>query len=109
MNGTTSPEAIAGTLDSLVLYVRRFMAMPPAQVHAVVLWAAHTHVFQAFETTPFLAVTSPQKRCGKSRLLDVLELVVACPWRTVMPSEAVLFRKINAQRPTLMLDETDAI
>ena len=54
-------------------------------------------------------MTSPEKRCGKTRLLDVLELLVAKPWRTIMPSEAVLFRKIDAAAPTLLLDETDAI
>ena len=59
--------------------------------------------------TPFLDVTSPEKQCGKTRLLDGLELVVARPWRTIMPSEAVLFRKIDAVAPTLLLDECDAI
>jgi hypothetical protein len=62
-----------------------------------------------FETTPFLNATSPEKQCGKTRLLDALELVVARPWRTIMPSEAVLFRKIDAASPTLLLDECDAI
>ena len=52
---------------------------------------------------------SPEKQCGKTRLLDVLELVVARPWRAIMPSEAVLFRKIDAVTPTLLLDEADAI
>jgi hypothetical protein len=75
----------------------------------VALWAVHTYVLDAFETTPLLAVTSPEKRCGKTRLFDVLELIVAKPWRTILPTEAVLFRKIDAVGPTLMLDETDAI
>jgi len=90
-------------------FVRRYVVLTDAQAAAIVLWAAHTHAIDAFEATPFLAINSPEKRCGKTRLLDVLELVVARPWRTVMPSEAVLFRKIAAVSPTLMLDETDAI
>jgi hypothetical protein len=96
-------------LDELLVYVRAYMVTTPAQAHAIALWIAHTHTLDAFEATPFLAVTSPLKRCGKSRLFDVLELVVAKPWRAVMPTEAVLFRKIDKATPTLLLDETDAI
>jgi Protein of unknown function (DUF3631) len=96
-------------LDELLSFVQSYVVMSAAQADAVALWTAHTHALDAFETTPFLAVTSPEKRCGKTRLLDVLELVVARPWRAVMPSEAVLYRKIESSQPTLLLDETDAI
>jgi hypothetical protein len=96
-------------LDALVVFIRSYVVLPRAHVDAIALWAAHTYALDAFEQTPFLALTSPEKQCGKSRMLDVLELVVARPWRTIMPSEAVLFRKIDAEMPTLMLDEADAL
>lgn len=102
-------DHLPGLLDLLVAFLREYVVMATAQADAVALWAAHTHALDAFETTPFLDVTSPEKRCGKTRLLDVLELIAARPWRTIMPSEAVLFRKIDAASPTLMLDECDAI
>jgi hypothetical protein len=54
-------------------------------------------------------VKSPEKQCGKTRLLDCLELLVPKPWRAVLPSEAVLFRNIEKDRPTLLLDELDAV
>jgi uncharacterized protein DUF3631 len=66
-------------------------------------------VIEAFDYTPYLHVTSPEKRCGKSRLLDCIELLVAIVWRVISPSQAVLFRKIEADRPTLLLDEVDTI
>lgn len=100
---------LAELLEELVAFVRCYVIVRDEQADAIALWVVHTHVIDAFETTPFLAVTSPTKRCGKTRLLDVVELVAAKPWRTIMPSEAVLFRKINAVGPTLLLDETDAI
>lgn len=96
-------------LDDVVRFVRRFVAMSPAQADAAALWVLHTHALDAAEQSPYLAVTSAEKRSGKSRLLDVLELIVARPWRVVTPSEAVIFRKLDAQRPTLLLDECDAI
>jgi hypothetical protein len=96
-------------LDDVVRFVRRFVAMSPAQADAAALWVLHTHALDAAEQSPYLAVTSAEKRSGKSRLLDVLELIVARPWRVVTPSEAVIFRKLDAQRSTLLLDECDAI
>jgi hypothetical protein len=72
----------------------------------VVLWIAHTHALAAFEVTPF---RSAEKRSGKTRLLEVLHELVPSPWQAVQPTEAVLFRKIEEQQPTLLLDEVDAI
>ena len=45
---------------------------------------------------------------GKTRLLEVLELIVAKPWYTARVTAAVLVRKIDSAMPTLLLDETDA-
>jgi hypothetical protein len=73
------------------------------------LWVIHTHCAQIAEQTPYLAITSPEKQCGKSRLLEVLELLCARAWPTVLPSEAVLFRKVHAEFPTLLFDEVDTI
>ncbi len=69
-------EHLADLLDAMVAFLRGYVVMPAAQADAVALWAVHTHVLDAFEQTPFLALTSPEKQCGKSRTLDVLELVV---------------------------------
>jgi hypothetical protein len=89
--------------------VRRFIVLTAEQTDALALWALHTHVYEAFDCSPLLAISSPEKRTGKSRLLRVLELVVARPWQVVRPSEALTFRKIDRDRPTLLLDETDTI
>ncbi len=109
---TPAPEAVpagAAVLDQVAEFVRRFVVLTEYQARAVALWAAHTHAVDAAEATPFLAITSPEKRSGKTRLLEVLDLLVARPWRATLPSEAVLFRKISEETPTLLLDETDAV
>ena len=69
---------------------------------------AHTWAFDAAETTPYIQVTAPTKRAGKSRLLEVLSLLVRCPLFTGHISAAALVRRIEADRPTLLLDEIDA-
>ena len=56
----------------------RYVAFPSAAAAvAVTLWAAHTHLVGQFESTPRLALLSPEKQCGKSRTLELLELVCA--------------------------------
>lgn len=98
------------TLDRVVSLLRDYVVFPsPHHAIAVTLFVAHTYALDAADASPYLHITSPEKRSGKSRLLDMLELLVARPWRVVSPSEAVIFRKIESTRPTLMLDEVDTI
>lgn len=104
LDGSGDAEILGAVTD----FVRRFVFLSAAQADAVVLWAAHTHAFAAADCTPYLSVTSAEKRCGKTRLLEVLELLVARPWFTARTSAAALVRKIDAESSSLLLDETDA-
>lgn len=108
-NGGPPPVPLAELADAVSQFVRHYVVITEAQAVAVALWTVLTHVYDGFELVPYLAVTSAEKRSGKTRLLDVLALLVARPWRAVAPSEAVVYRKIEADRPTLLLDEVDAI
>jgi hypothetical protein len=99
----------ASLLEDAVAFVRRFVVLDERQADAIALWIAHTHASGAAETTPYLLVTSAEKRSGKTRLLEVLELVVHEPLPTANISDAALFRAIAELSPTLLLDEVDAI
>ena len=96
-------------LDDVVHFVRRFVVLSENQADALALWIAHTHAFEAADATPYLTVTSAEKRSGKTRLLEVAELLVREPLPTANISDAALFRAIEAKTPTLLLDEVDAI
>jgi hypothetical protein len=97
-------------LDDLVAFTRRFVFYHRPQAAAIALWIAHTHAVEAaFDTTPYLVLTSAEKRSGKSRLLEILELLVHSPLLAVNMSDAALFRVIEKRKPTLLLDEADAI
>ena len=63
---------------------------------------------EAAHATPYILITSPEKRSGKTRVLEVSELIVASPLRTDSISPAALFRVIQQERPTLLVDEIDA-
>ncbi len=96
-------------LDDVRAFVRRFVVLTATQADAVALWVAHTHVFDAFGITPYLAVTSAEKRSGKTRLPEVLELLIREPLPTANISDAALFRVTNDKQPTLLVDEVDAL
>jgi Protein of unknown function (DUF3631) len=96
-------------LDDLRAFVRRFVVLTEAQADAITLWIAHTHVFDVFGITPYLAVTSAEKRSGKTRLLEVLELLIREALPTANISDAALFRVIDKRQPTLLVDEVDAL
>lgn len=112
INGTRewTPERVDGSklLDDISTYIRRFVSLSDTQARVAVAWIVHTHTFDAADSTPYLAVTSAEKQSGKTRLLEVLETLVANPWLTGRVTAAVLIRKTDAERPTLLLDESDA-
>ncbi|MGH9525043.1 MAG: DUF3631 domain-containing protein [Terriglobales bacterium] len=87
--------------------IRRYMALAAALADILALWTIHTWAIDAAQFTPYLHITSPEKRCAKSRLLEILELLVARPWATAHLTPAVLYRRTEGERPTLLLDELD--
>ncbi len=103
-----TPENGAAVLDSLEWFIRKYVVLSPSQAKIVAVWVLHTHAFDAADTTPYLFITSAEKQSGKTRLLEVLELVVARPWSTGGVTAAALARKVEADQPTLLLDEVDA-
>ena len=99
----------ARLLDDVERELRRYVVVEDYESAALALWVLHTWAFEGATATPYLAVVSAEKRSGKSRLIEVLELLVRQPWKLVSASESALFRKIAQDRPTLLLDEVDAI
>lgn len=99
---------LALILDEVDHLLGRFVAFPSDEARwAVALWVAHTWTLAAHESTPRLALLSPEKGSGKTRTLEVLELVVPGALHTVNVSAAALFRKVAEGRCTLLLDEAD--
>lgn len=101
----------AALLDELRAALTRFVALPSAHAAvAVVLWIAATHAQDTWEHATRLVVKSPVKRCGKSRLLDMLEYLCHAVLVTVNISPAALVRTITTDDPpTILVDEADAI
>lgn len=106
-----SPSEGEHVLADLRKEIKRFVVMPSEEaLTAVTLWVAATHLQTAWQHAPRLAVVGPAKRCGKSRLLDVVTETVHAPLITVNASPAAIFRSITAKNPpTLLVDEADTL
>lgn len=97
-------------LDDVREFIARFCAFPDSHcMTAVTLWAAHTHMVEHFHTTPRLALLSPEAGSGKTRVLEILELLVPEPLFTLNASPPAVFRTLAQGRITLLFDEVDAI
>jgi hypothetical protein len=102
------PEPGHALLQDIVAYLTRHVVFPSqGAADAVALWAVHTHLIDAFDSTPRLAVLSPDKGCGKTRCLEVIEHIVRERLRLVNASVAAVFRSIELKQPTLLFDEAD--
>jgi hypothetical protein len=109
---TMWPEQVDGPalLAEVVAALQRYIVFSSREAaDAVALWAIFTHLHDAVEFSILLFITSPTRGSGKTRVLEVLSYLVARPWKNLSPSDAVVFRKVHKDRPTLLLDEADNI
>ena len=101
------PVRLEEILDNLLSTARRYIVMDePARV-AVCLWSLHSYCLEAANVSPILAILSPEKRCGKTTLLELLASFVLRPLPTANITPATVFRGIESYRPTLLVDEAD--
>jgi hypothetical protein len=109
----THPEPPEGAaiLDRLHTIITKYVILPSAEaVDAAALWIAASHAQPAWTHAPRLVIKAPEKRCGKSRFLDVISETCHKPIMTVNASTPAIYRSIGTDDPpTILLDEADTI
>src|SRR5262245_62176167 len=108
----TADSRMSDLLDALHKFVGKFVVYPSAAAYdAHVLWIAHTHLMEAWESTPRLAFLSPEPASGKTRALEISELLVPNAVEAVNVTPAYLFRKVgdDEAKPTILYDEIDTV
>jgi len=104
------PMAGDELLSETEAFIRRFCAFPDEHaLVAVTLWAVHAHMVEHFHTTPRLALLSPEAGSGKTRVLEVLDLLVPESMFCLSASPAAVFRTLANAQITLLVDEVDTI
>lgn len=74
--------------------------------YAAALWCAGTYLFPAFPAFPYFQLTG-EKGSGKTKVQDIFTAVCFNAIKLVDPTPAVLFRIVEATRPTLLIDEAE--
>lgn len=103
------PEPVDGAdlLEDLVGAFERFLALLAGGSETMALWTLNAHAHDASEISALLALTSPEKRCGKTTGLHLLSALVPRPLPAANITSAALFRAVEPFRPTLLVDEMD--
>jgi hypothetical protein len=84
--GKKKPDALTATHFLL----KKYVGANEHEYVGLALWALHTHVFDLFNHTPRLIITSPEPACGKSNAFKILELLTFRPWVVGNPTAASL-------------------
>ena len=108
---TVPAPKTAELLAEIEAVLTRFVVfVDDAHAFVLALFVVHTWAFQAAETTPYVVVLSPEKRSGKTRLLEVLKPLCRGSLHTSSITEAAVYQVVaHFGAPTLLIDEVDAI
>lgn len=99
----------AELLDAVQSTIARYCVLPGRHAYtAVTLFTAYTHAANVFDFAPRLVLTSPEKRSGKSRCMEIVGHLSHRPLVTANASTAAIYRSLDKPR-TLLLDEADTV
>ncbi|MGA2465525.1 MAG: DUF3854 domain-containing protein [Thermodesulfobacteriota bacterium] len=73
-------------------------------------WVIGTYMYKSFPYFGYLLFVSPTKRCAKSLVEDLLSHVCHnATTRSINPSEASVFRQVDGDDVTLIVDEVESL
>lgn len=105
----------AAILDQCRSFIGRFCTMPdPGALDLAVLWAAHTHAVDqndrlAYDTSPRLMFSSEGPGSGKSRALELVQLLAHNGQLVCDPTAPSFAQLASEQRATILVDEMDML
>ena len=90
-------------------YLQKYVLMEDRSAVVLAAWLVSTRLLDHWDRFPLVAVVSPEKRCGKTRCLQVIQSVAVDPYRVDDATVAAVYRRLAKDRPTLLLDEAEAL
>jgi hypothetical protein len=102
----------AALLTGIRNKIRKHVAIRrPEQLTGITLWIAYNwiHHHPANPNSMFLILLSQDSSSGKTRLMKTLKYLVARPFSTAEPTGPSIYRTIDAEQPTFMIDEADCL
>lgn len=98
-----------GIVADVARFLSRYIVLSVLTMFIVAAWVVAAWLAEVWDRFPNLAVTSPEKRCGKTRFLQILESILPNPINTTNISPAAVYRLIESRQPTLLLDEAQSL
>ena len=94
-------------LQKIITKVCRYIVLRPEAVTATALWTMTAWAHEGAAHSPILAAISVEPDSGKSTLLGVLRFLVPKPFVSVEPTGPSVYRTVDREHPTLIIDEAD--
>jgi len=91
-------------------YIQDFVTLAePSYSLPLALWTIGTFCFDQFDAFPYLVITSPTKRSGKTRLSEMISFAAANPRNFAALTAPTMFRSIETENPTIVFDEAESL
>lgn len=91
-------------------YIQDYVTLAePHYALPLALWTIGTFCFPEFDAYPYLVITSPTKRSGKTRLSEMIAFCGSNPRNFAALTAAALFRCIENENPLLIFDEAETL
>lgn len=102
-------ESVNGVtlIEEIPCLIEKHLVISAPKAHAVALWILLTYFESVVRCLPILIIRSPEKRCGKTTLLELLLALVSKPLPSANITVAGLYRIIERHGPTILADEVD--
>jgi flagellar biosynthesis GTPase FlhF len=102
------PVDVAALLQAIDAKIAKHVVQQSHQCAAVTLWSAMAWVHNKIAThSPILTATSAEADTGKTTLLGTVARLVPKPSLNVESTGPSVYRFVDAQKPTLIIDEAD--
>ena len=101
------PVETQALLQKISAKIRKYIVLRPEAVIATALWTMTAWAHEGATHSPILAAISVEPDSGKSTLLGVLRFLVPKPFVSVEPTGPSVYRTVDREHPTLIIDEAD--
>lgn len=99
---------MADVLNEIRTIFNRHAILPPHADIAMSLWCVFSWFIEAVHFAPLLIIRAPESECGKTTVKDIVEMFVRRPLSSEGVTIAALFRVVEQEMPTLLLDDCDS-
>jgi hypothetical protein len=98
---------LAGLLNFIESELRIYLVLPEHAAAVISVWTLLTWGFEHFDFSPRLCIVSAAHQCGKTTLLEMLNLLTRDAKMASNISASALFRTVSAVPTTILIDEGD--